>query len=76
MNPAAILPIISKGVSIAMSVWDNRDVAFKAIDAVKSLLDREGEVTQAEIDAVEADLDALLNEFNQPLPPAPVQTGT
>lgn len=69
MDTAAILAIVTKGLSIAEAVWENRDLAFKAIESVKKILNRGSEVTQADIDATEADLDALLTEFNADLPP-------
>lgn len=64
-----IFATVTKGLGVAKAVWDNRDLAEKAIDSVKNILDRGKAVTQADIDATEADLDAMLAEFNAPLPP-------
>lgn len=69
MDIAAILALVTKGISIAEAVWDNRDLAFSAIQSVKNIVERKDTVTQAEIDKVEANLDAMLEEFNSDLPP-------
>ena len=68
MNPAAILALVTKGLSVAETVWENRDLAFEAINSIKNILSNKAP-TQQDIDATEADLDALLAEFNAPLPP-------
>lgn len=68
MDAAAILALVTKGLSIAEQVWDNRDLALKAIQAVTNIVSKPAP-TQADIDSTEADLDALLDEFNSPLPP-------
>lgn len=67
----ALLPLILKGISVAQVVWENRDLALSAINSVKNIITshKAGKVTQAEIDATEKELDALLAEFNAPLPP-------
>lgn len=69
MDPIAILALVTKGLSIAEAVWENRDLAFNAIQSVKNIVAKKDTITQAEIDAVEANLDAMLDEFNSPLPP-------
>lgn len=68
MNAAAILALVLKGVSVAETVWENRDLALSAINSIKNIVSNNAP-TQADIDATEADLDALLAEFNAPLPP-------
>lgn len=68
MNPAIILGLVTKGLSIAESVWENRDLALQAINAVKNITGKQ-KPTAADVAATEADLDALLAEFNSPLPP-------
>ncbi len=68
MNPA-ILAIILKGISVATTLWENRELALKALNAIQNIVTRR-DPTQAEIDAIEADLDGMLEEFNSPLPPA------
>lgn len=69
INPLKIIELVTKGLSAAKAVWDNRDLAEQAIDSVKNILDRGKEVTQADIDETESELDALLAEFNADLPP-------
>lgn len=68
MDIAAILALVTKGISIAEQVWSNRDLAFKALAALKNITSNPSP-TQADIDETERDLDALLDEFNAPLPP-------
>jgi hypothetical protein len=63
-----ILALVTKGLSIAETVWENRDLALQAVNAVKSIISK-NEPTAADIASTEADLDALLAEFNAPLPP-------
>lgn len=67
MTPA-LLALISKGLSIAETLWQNRDLALQALQAVRNILSK-NEPTPAEIAATEAELDALLEEFNADLPP-------
>lgn len=71
MNAAAIIALVTKGLSIAEQLWENRDLALKAIQSITNIVKsfNGGTVTQADIDQTEADLDALLDEFNAPLPP-------
>lgn len=67
MDFAAILALVTKGISIAEQVWSNRDLALKAIAALKNITSNPNP-TQADIDTTEADLDMLLDEFNSALP--------
>lgn len=71
MDPLAILNVVSKGISVLDMVWDNRDLAYKAFASVKNIINSGDEVTQEELDTTSADLDSMLIEFNQPLPPEP-----
>ena len=64
----AIAALVLKGLIIAETVWENRDLALGVINAIKNLLGKD-EPTAADIAATEAELDALLAEFNAPLPP-------
>jgi len=64
-----VLGLVTKGLDIAKIVWDNRDLALSAINSIKKIVDRGSDVTKADIAATEASLDALLEEFNAPLPP-------
>lgn len=68
MDIAGIFALVTKGLTIAQTVWENRDLALQAIDAVKNIVSKD-KPTQADIDKTEAELDALLAEFNAPLPP-------
>lgn len=68
MDPLTILGLVTKGLSVVEAIWENRDLALQAINSVKNIVSKK-DPTQAEIDLVEAELDALLAEFNAPLPP-------
>lgn len=68
MDPIAILGLVTKGIAVAETVWENRDLAFKAIESVKNIVSKT-DPTPEDIALTEADLDALLAEFNAPLPP-------
>jgi hypothetical protein len=68
MDAAAILSLVTKGLSVAETVWENRDLALQAINAVKNITSNSAP-TPADIASTEADLDGLLAEFNAPLPP-------
>lgn len=68
MDPLTILGLVTKGLSIAETVWENRDLALQAIQSVKNIVSSDAP-TAADIASTEADLDALLAEFNAPLPP-------
>ncbi len=67
MDPLAILALVTKGLSVAETLWEDRDLALQAIGAVKSLIAKDAP-TAADLASTEADLDALLAEFNAPLP--------
>lgn len=68
MDALAILGLVTKGLSVAETVWENRDLALQAINSVKNIISKDAP-TSAEIAATEMELDALLAEFNAPLPP-------
>ncbi len=68
MDPLSIIALVTKGLSIAETVWENRDLAFKAINSIKNIVSSK-DPTPEDIAVVEAELDALLAEFNSPLPP-------
>lgn len=68
MDTAAILALVLKGISIAEAVWDNRDLALGAIQSVRNIIEKKETVTKEELDAVEAQLDGMLDEFNSDLP--------
>lgn len=68
MEIAAILALVTKGITVAEQVWENRDLAAKAIAAIKNITSNPNP-TPADIVSTENDLDAMLAEFNAPLPP-------
>jgi hypothetical protein len=68
MDAAAILGLVTKGLTVAETVWENRDLALQAINAVKNITSKDAP-TPADIASTEADLDGMLAEFNSPLPP-------
>jgi hypothetical protein len=68
MDATAILALATKGLSVAETVWENRDLALQAINAVKNIISKD-KPTAADVAATESDLDGLLAEFNAPLPP-------
>lgn len=69
MEAEAVLALIGKGISIASSLLTANNIAGakRALTAVTSIVRPPEGVTQAEGDAVDAELDALLDEFNLPL---------
>ena len=63
----AIAALVLKGLTIAETVWENRDLALGVLNSIKKLLGKD-DPTPADIAATEAELDALLAEFNSDLP--------
>lgn len=68
MDLVAVLALVTKGLAVAETVWDNRDLALQAINSVKNIVSKK-DPTATDIAETEAELDALLDEFNAPLPP-------
>lgn len=68
MDPVTILALVTKGLSIAETVWEDRDLALQALQSVMNIVNNKAP-TPADIASTEADLDTLLAEFNAPLPP-------
>jgi hypothetical protein len=69
MNAAQILDLAGKAIALIETV---RTAAAPALAAVSDLIARHksGEpVTEADLERVQAMLDAQLDSFNQPLPP-------
>lgn len=66
MSPE-ILALLMKGLDIIVTVASNSDLVERAGNALMGVLSKKVP-TPAEIAAAEADLDAMLNEFNAPLP--------
>lgn len=63
VNLSSVLAIVHKGLTIATTAWENRDLALQAVAAVKTLASKT-HPTVDDLDAVEKTLDALLDEFN------------
>jgi len=72
MNAAAIFNIIEKGLTVIPLLISAGTTVVPLITRLKAVLKggADGTVTQTELEALEADLDAALDEFNSPLPPA------
>jgi hypothetical protein len=68
MDPLAILAVVTKGLSIVEAIWDNRELALSAFNSVKHIVEGHKTMTPQELAAVEANLDAMLDEFNSDLP--------
>lgn len=72
MNVAAVFQIIEKGLTvIPLLISAGATVAPLVARLIKVAKGgAEGKISDAELSALEADLDAALDEFNAPLPPA------
>jgi hypothetical protein len=68
MDTLAILALVQKGLTVAEAVWENRDLVQTIFTSLKNIVDNHKTVTKTELEAVEADLDAMLDEFNANLP--------
>jgi hypothetical protein len=68
MNPATI-DLIFKGISIAQALITAGMSAAPAIATLVKIANgaQDGTITQADLDAHEADLDALISDFNTPI---------
>lgn len=69
MDVMAIISIISKAVSVAELAIEAGKSAIPAITVIKKLITgaEQGTITPDELTALEADLDAQIDEFNAPL---------
>lgn len=72
MNAALIFSIIEKGLTVIPLLISAGTTVIPLITRLKAVLKggADGTVTQTELEALEKDLDAALDEFNSPLPPA------
>lgn len=70
MDAATILALVTKGITIAAQLYESGAIerAWNAIMALKTVVIDKQNPTQQDIDQCEAVLDALLDEFNAPLP--------
>lgn len=69
MDIVAILALIAKGVGVIDTLVTVGQNAAPAIKVVKDLITgaQSGTVTDAELAATEATLDAMLDDFNKPI---------
>ncbi len=72
MNVALIFDIIQKGLTVIPLLISAGTTVLPLIERLKAVVKggAEGTITEAELIALERDLDAALDEFNSPLPPA------
>jgi hypothetical protein len=70
MDVAAILALVTKGISIANALIMAGQSAAPAFAALQNLFKGKATITQADMDSTDAVLDALLDDFNLELPPA------
>jgi len=70
MDIALVLDLVMKGLSVANTLITVGKNAIPAIDAVKELIAgaQSGTLTDADLDKTEAVLDALIEDFNKPIP--------
>ncbi len=69
MDASAILALVEKGIGIASALIAAGQSAAPAWAALQNLFNRDTAITQADLDHTETVLDALIDEFNTPLPP-------
>ena len=72
MNTAAIFNIIEKGLTVIPLLIQAGATVVPLVNRLVAVAKggADGTVTDAELTALEADLDAALGEFNAPMPPA------
>lgn len=69
MDVLAVMALIAKGISIAETAIAVGKNAGPVLTTIKGLIDsfRGGTVTQEELDETEKSLDAMIDEFNEPI---------
>jgi hypothetical protein len=70
MDFTKILDLITKAENVASALIAAGQSAAPAWAAIKGLFKDKATITQADMDAADATLDALLDQFNADLPPA------
>jgi hypothetical protein len=70
MDIAAILALVTKGISIASALIEAGQSAAPAFAAIENLFKAKETITQADMDAADSVLDGLLADFNLDLPSA------
>ena len=69
MNPLAIISVISTVIQVAQAAIQAGKDAAPFINALRQTLGGTGEITQEQLDALEAQIDKLSDELDVPLPP-------
>jgi len=69
MDFAKILDLINKAEQVASALIAAGQNAAPAWQAIKDLFKAKDTITQADMDAADATLDAMLADFNTELPP-------
>lgn len=70
MDIVAILALVEKGMTIIGALVEAGKSAAPAIDAIKNLVSgaQSGTVSDADLDACEAQLDQMIDDFNLDIP--------
>ena len=70
MDPVSILALVVKGLSVANTLIQAGQSAAPTVKLLFETINKPAsEITQADLDSCESQLDANLAEFNAPLPP-------
>jgi hypothetical protein len=71
MNAALVFQIIEKGLTVIPLLISAGATVMPLVNRLIAVTKggADGTVTKTELEALEADLDAALGEFNSPLPP-------
>jgi hypothetical protein len=71
MNAALVFQIIEKGLTVIPLLISAGATVMPLVNRLIAVTKggADGTVTKTELEALEADLDAALDEFNSPLPP-------
>lgn len=69
INFTKVFSVIEKGLGTIHTLIQQGETAGPAITAIKNLVEsaKGGKVTEAQITATEATLDALISDFNEPM---------
>lgn len=65
----SIIELVAKGLTVVETLVQTGKDVLPTITALKNVVVGGEDVTQAELDALEAHLDAQLDEFDKDLPP-------
>ncbi len=69
MDPMTIIALVAKGLAVVTALTEAGKNVMPAVTAIKNLVKsaENGTVTDAEVDATDAQLDAMLTKFDLPL---------